>query len=170
LYAQYQYDTQLLSSLLEKSYYHDAPLPLGASRISPEKDKVLFVTENLSDQHLIQIALRELKMEMEPVFIQNELEFTEFLKQLADCKEKSPRAVFIDYYLSFAKGMELLGHIRQQFCPQELPVILMLPLLFPQLINASFEAGANTCILMPVDFFELEKVLAGAIKWAVGRA
>lgn len=156
----------LHNQLLKNSLCTTNPLPTGSSWTIPEKEKILFVTDNLSDQHLIQIALRELQMAMEPIFVQNELEFSVFLKQIAESKEAFPRAVFIDYYLSFAKGMDLLSSIRQHFCPQELPVILMLPVLFPKLINTSFEAGANTCILMPVDFFELEKVLLGAINWA----
>lgn len=126
--------------------------------------KVYFISANPADRHLLQLAVEELNLELEFVFFKSA---EDFLQRLQEGKTHIGHKdiLFLDYFLVRKTGLDLLKTIRLDTRFAELPVFMMVPAMFDRILQASYDEGANCCILMPVDFYELITTLKGVLSY-----
>ncbi|MFK7926078.1 MAG: hypothetical protein AB8H47_29290 [Bacteroidia bacterium] len=126
--------------------------------------KVYFISANPADRHLLQLATEELSLELEFVFFKNAEDFLQGLQE-GKIPIGHKDILFLDYFLIRKSGLDLLKAIRLDTRFADLPVLMMVPAMFDQILQASYDEGANCCILMPVDFYELITTLKGVLSY-----
>lgn len=127
-------------------------IPTVASRKRDQGKQILFVTDVLSDQHLIQLVMKDIESPHTVIFAERRNTVYELL---GPGKESYPALILIDYYMGGEEGLRLLKWKQTQPHLAHIPVVIMLPALFDRLMIECYEAGANCCLQMPIDFFEL---------------
>lgn len=126
--------------------------------------KVYFVSANPADRHLLQLAIEELGFETEFVFLKSAEEYLELIEK-PQFSANPNDILFVDYYLSKRSGLDLLKILRSDCRFKDIPILMMVPAMFEKILEGSYQEGANCCILMPVDFYELISTLKGVLSY-----
>ncbi|MEL7531909.1 MAG: hypothetical protein AAFN10_11400 [Bacteroidota bacterium] len=124
--------------------------------------KVVFVSANPADRHLLQVAVEELAIKLEFVFLKSAEEFQTQLEE-GRIVIGTHDILFVDYFLPRKSGLELLQILREDERFAQLPILMMVPAMFDKILIGSYQEGANCCILMPVDYYELITTLKGVL-------
>ncbi|MEM6345509.1 MAG: hypothetical protein AAF927_16575 [Bacteroidota bacterium] len=126
--------------------------------------KVVFVSANPADRHLLQVAVEELAFKLEFVFLKNAEELQTQLES-GQIVMGDQDILFIDYFLPRKSGLELLKILRKDERFAQVPILMMVPAMFDKILIGSYQEGANCCILMPVDYYELIRTLKGVLDY-----
>ncbi|MEL6650993.1 MAG: response regulator [Bacteroidota bacterium] len=124
--------------------------------------RVFFVSSNPADRHLLQLAIEEMGLRLDVQFFENGEALHEYLEKPRTVIDKGD-VFFVDYFLPRQSGLNLLGDLREKYALAHQAVFMMVPALFETILQQSYVAGANCCVLMPVDFFELISTLKGVL-------
>ena len=120
--------------------------------------KDLYVAEDdMDDQFLFDSAFRDLECasDYHVQFADN----GQRLIELIDSQKPLPKAIFLDLNMPVKNGLECLQELRSKFSAEKLPVIIFSTSGDPELVNKTFELGANRYIQKPNDFHKLSKAL-----------
>lgn len=154
--------------LIKKYPQLEAVLEMKESRqqtVIPEGiKKVVFVSANPADRHLLQVAVDELAIKLEFVFLKSAEEFQDQL-ETGQIVLDDQDVLFIDYFLPRKSGIDLLQFLRKNDRFEQLTILMMVPAMFERILIGSYQEGANCCILMPVDFYELISTLKGVLNY-----
>ena len=95
--------------------------------------KVVFVSANPADRHLLQIAVEELAIKLEFVFYKSAEEFQSRM-EAGEIEIGENDILFVDYFLPRQSGLELLKMLRSDERFGQLPILMMVPAMFDKIL------------------------------------
>ena len=113
---------------------------------------ILLVEDNPDDAALTELALRNWPARLE---IAHDAE--EAVDYLFGNTHNAPRLVLLDLGLPDTDGLEVLRRIRQNERTRLIPVVILTSSMAPDDVAASYQMGANSYVLKPVDFDEFSE-------------
>ncbi len=127
--------------------------------------EVLLVEDNIHDAELTIRELKKHNMANNLVHVTNGAEALDFIfatGQFANTRamQFSPRLVLLDIHMPKVDGIEVLQKIKADARTKTIPVIMLTSSKEHPDIRKSYELGANSYIVKPVNF----ESFAGAIK------
>ena len=133
---------------------------------------ILLVEDNPDDVALTKRALKKANLLNELVVVHDGVEAMEFLLGEGDYADREasfmPEVILLDLKMPRMNGLETLEHIRGDDRTNLLPVVVLTTSKEEQDIISSYNLGANSYIVKPVDFnqfFEAVKQLG--LYWLV---
>ncbi|HMF30703.1 MAG TPA: response regulator [Candidatus Lokiarchaeia archaeon] len=133
---------------------------------------ILLVEDNPDDVTLTKRALKKANILNELVVVRDGVEALEFLFGEGDYTERDisivPEVILLDLKMPRMNGLETLERIRADDRTKLLPVVVLTTSKEEQDIISSYDLGANSYIVKPVDFdqfFEAVKELG--LYWLV---
>lgn len=138
--------------------------------LQPEVVEVVLVEDQVADAQLILRALRAKNLANNVLWLRDGAQALEFLLRSGHYAE-SPierhlKLVLLDVKLPKVDGIEVLQAIRNTAELRKLPVVMLTSSPERRDIARSYEAGANSYIVKPVDFDQLiDTVSATIVYW-----
>lgn len=123
-------------------------------------DVILLVEDNADDEALARRALTKNNITNRIVVARDGLEALDLLFGAGGAEPLSPAVILMDLKLPKLSGIETLDRIRADERTSTLPVIMLTTSDEQADILRSYEVGANSYVLMPIDFNEFTKVTA----------
>jgi len=128
----------------------------------PELD-ILLIEDSHEDALLTMRALRKANPTHEMHWVQDGEEALNFLfkqQQSNAAHGKMPRVIFLDLKMPKMTGLEVLAQLRSQAHTQHLPVVILSSSGEDNDISESYDLGANSFVVKPMDFREFERTIA----------
>ncbi len=113
--------------------------------------EILLVEDNPDDAELIFYALKKFNLARSVVHL---VDGQEALLYLSDPARPLPRVVFLDIKLPRINGLEVLNTLRQDPRTARLPVVMLTSSAAERDIVESYQRGANSYVVKPIDFDE----------------
>ena len=125
--------------------------------------RVLVVEDDANDARLTTRFLGRWRLPLE-VHVATRLEdATAFL-----LREPSVALVILDHMMPGCSGMELLTTLRSKGCADMVPVVVMTGNSDGHVVQRAREAGANSCVLKPIDPEDYERTVAAIADFWLG--
>ena len=125
--------------------------------------EILLVEDNMNDAELIIEALREVNLANHLVHLQDGEEALEFIFATGAYAEremkKVPRVILLDIKMPKVDGIEVLRQIRANPVTKLIPVVVMTSSKEEHDIIKSYELGANSYVVKPVEFNDFAKAV-----------
>ncbi len=112
---------------------------------------ILLVEDNPDDAELIFYALKKFNLARSVVHLQDG---EAALTYLRDPARPLPQVVFLDVQLPCINGLDVLAALRQQKRTARLPVVMLTSSAVEDDILTSYQRGANSYVVKPIDFDE----------------
>ena len=136
-----------------------------ASERTPNAPDILLVEDNPYDAELTLLALRKEGLADQLIWLKDGAETLEFLfgeSGVATLGNVNPKVILLDLKLPKVDGQEVLRRIKGDPRTRTIPVVVLTSSREDSDVVGSYEAGANSYIVKPVDvdkFFEAVKRL-----------
>jgi two-component system response regulator len=119
---------------------------------------LLLIEDNPDDVALAQRALKQRGVKV----LLNIATSGKEAMELLDAREndKLPKAVFLDLNMPGWHGFDVLKRVRENSKMAALPVVVLTTSNEPSDIERSYELGANSFVIKPLDFSEFSDVFA----------
>ena len=111
---------------------------------------ILLVEDNQSDIELTRRALQKIRIANELVVAEDGVDALDYLYRAQD----QPALVLLDLKLPRVSGLDVLRRIRMEERFRYLPVVIFTTSSEEQDIIKSYDLGANSYMLKPVDFMQ----------------
>ena len=111
---------------------------------------ILLVEDNPSDIELTRRALQKIRIANELVVAEDGVDALDYLYRAQD----QPALVLLDLKLPRVSGLDVLRRIRMEERFRYLPVVIFTTSSEEQDIIKSYDLGANSYMLKPVDFMQ----------------
>lgn len=119
---------------------------------------LLVIEDNPADAELMRRAIERLETPLNIQFTNDGVRALEALHgPLAIKEETPPRLIILDLKLPKMDGHEVLRRIRAHKRTQAIPVVVLTSSQQESDIRTSYEAGANSYMVKPVDFSQFAK-------------
>jgi two-component system response regulator len=129
---------------------------ITAEDLAPDIVEILLVEDNPNDVQLTLHALKRHRLANRVLVVRDGVEALEFLfatGAYADRRNaESPRLVMLDLKLPRVDGMEVLRAIRGNPRTRTIPVVMLTSSREERDIAETYDLGANSYIVKPVDF------------------
>ena len=126
--------------------------------------EILLVEDNMTDAELIIRALRKINLANNLVHVKDGAEALEFVfatGEYADREMKNiPRVILLDIKMPKVDGIEVLRQIRANSETHLIPIVIMTSSKEEQDIIKSYELGANSFVVKPVNFTDFAKAVS----------
>ena len=122
----------------------------------------MIAEDDADDRFLLRSAFEENGYKDKLEFVENGVEMIEYLRSLAEKKEKGalPRFVLLDLNMPKKDGREVLKEIKQSPDLSKIPIIIFSTTNNEQEMRRCYELGANSYITKPNSFESLIKTVA----------
>lgn len=125
---------------------------------------ILLVEDNMNDAELIIEALRDVHIANKLVHLQDGEEALEFIfarGAFAERKIKNiPKVILLDIKMPKVDGIEVLRQIRANHDTKLIPIVIMTSSKEEQDIIKSYQLGANSFVVKPVEFNDFAKAVS----------
>jgi CheY-like chemotaxis protein len=140
-----------------------------------EQIEMLLVEDNPLDAELTMTALTSGKVANRITWVKDGEEALEYLfrtGRYADRGDRQPRLVFLDLKMPKVNGLEVLEAVKSHESTRRIPVVVMTSSQEESDIAKSYDLGANSYVVKPVDFNSLADVTrqAGYYWLAINRS
>lgn len=126
--------------------------------------EILLVEDNMNDAELIIQALREVKLSNNLVHLQDGEEALEFIFATGAFAEreirKNPKVILLDIKMPKVDGIEVLRQIRSNVETKLIPIVIMTSSKEEHDIVKSYQLGANSYVVKPVNFNDFAKAVS----------
>jgi two-component system response regulator len=119
--------------------------------------EILLVEDNPNDELLTLHAFRKHNLASRVLVVRDGAEALEFIfctGAFADRPTANPRVILLDKKLPFVDGLDVLREIRVDPRTSLVPVVMLTASAEESDVTASYESGANSYIVKPLDFEE----------------
>jgi len=128
--------------------------------------EVLLVEDNHGDIHLIEQAFEDRNIQAKLYSVQTGQDALDWLYQREDFTEAPrPDFVLLDLNLPATSGESVLEELKSDPNLKRIPVIILTGLKSEADLIEAYDAGANACLLKPVDPAEFADQIQGAIEF-----
>jgi two-component system response regulator len=120
--------------------------------------EILYAEDSPTDAEVTMRALRKANLGNQIVWVKDGAEALDFLQSrgaYADRRNVRPRLVLLDLKMPKVDGIEVLRQIRESETLRTLPVVMLTSSAEESDIVRSYNLGANSYIVKPVDFHKL---------------
>lgn len=118
----------------------------------------IFLSDDDSDD--CSLFLEALEQVEESVCVRVAHDGVRLMQDLSESGIQSPELIFLDLNMPKKNGLECLAEIRTMPKYRDVPVVILSTTSNSDIIDRSFEAGANLYITKPASFGALKKSLA----------
>ncbi len=133
--------------------------------------RVLLVEDNINDIELILTTLKKHNVVNEVIVATDGEEALEYLfrqGKFAMRTKGNPIVVLLDLKLPAMDGLEVLRQIRNDDKLKTIPVVMLTATVEEEIVNESYNAGANSYVTKPVEFKEFIDIIKDiGIFWAI---
>ena len=131
---------------------------------SPGSVDVLLVEDNPYDAELIMHALQMVTTVSNIKWVEDGEQALDFLQGtdiFADCLAVAlPKLVLLDIKLPKIDGLEVLRLLKRDQNTRDIPVVMLTSSRMENDIRVSYQFGANSYVVKPVDFIDLKETTA----------
>ncbi|MGE5401447.1 MAG: response regulator [Ignavibacteriales bacterium] len=124
---------------------------------------ILLVEDNQDEEELTIMALRKNNIRNEVIVVRDGVEALDYLwgtgKYLNRDMSLMPSLVLLDLNLPRMNGIEVLRHLRTAERTRLIPVVVLTTSSDRKDVSGSYEVGANSYIVKPVDFEQFVEVV-----------
>ena len=133
---------------------------------------ILLVEDNRDDAELTRLALKDLKITNQLIWVHDGKEALDWLYCTGQHAARDPcllpTVVLLDLKLPKINGLEVLEDIRKTAVTRRLPVVILTSSREEQDIMRGYDLGANSYIRKPVDFEQFTQAIKElGIYWMV---
>ena len=124
--------------------------------------QILLVEDNRDDEELILLTLAENQIATDVKVVRDGAEALDYLfaaGQYAGQKTDLPFLILLDVKLPKINGLEVLQRVRQDERTSRIPVVMLTSSREDPDVNRSYELGANSYIVKPVDFDRFKEAI-----------
>jgi two-component system, response regulator len=134
--------------------------------------EILIVDDNVEDAELTIRALRKQNIANKLVHLTDGVEALDFLtcsgKYHARIGQANPKVIFLDLKMPRLNGLEVLERIKKNDELKSIPVVVLTSSAEDPDITRSYDLGANSYIVKPVEFENFLKTVADlGLYWVV---
>ena len=124
--------------------------------------EILLLEDEPADAYLVQLAIRESKINATITHLQDGREGLDYLRRISPyTTEIPPDLILLDINMPRMNGREFLSNIKMDAQLKNIPVIILTTSDVERDINTSYRLGACGYITKPVDFSQLIDVMSG---------
>ena len=130
-----------------------------------ENVDILLVEDSPADAELALRALRKGKLANNVTWVKDGAEALDFIFRrgaYAGRPEQNPKLILLDLKLPKVDGIEVLKRIKADERTRVIPVVMVTSSAEGRDITASYELGANSYIVKPVEFERFSETVAAA--------
>ena len=128
-----------------------------------EQKNILLVEDNPDDIELARRAFKKVNINNNMVITHDGAETLEYLhgkgKYQGRNIEDLPRIILLDLKMPKVHGLEVLKHVRENQQTKYIPVIILTSSQDKKDVIRSYELGANSYIVKPIDFLKFSEVV-----------
>ena len=127
--------------------------------------EILLVEDSPNDAELAMRALRKGGLANKLLWVKDGEEALDYLfrqGQYADREEGSPRLVLLDLKMPRVNGTEVLEKVKQHEATRRIPVVIMTSSQEESDMVRSYDLGANSYVVKPLDFTAMVEVVRQA--------
>lgn len=131
----------------------------------PEQVEILLVEDNANDAELAMRSLRKGGLVNRLLWVRDGEEALEYLFRTgayADRAEGSPRLVFLDLKMPRLDGTQVLAQIKGDPRTRRIPVVIMTSSQEESDMARTYDLGANSYVVKPLDFGAMVDVVRQA--------
>ena len=124
--------------------------------------QILLVEDNRDDEELILLTLAENQIATDVKVVRDGAEALDYLfatGQYAGQESSLPYLILLDVKLPKMSGLEVLQWIKQDQRMSRIPVVMLTSSREDPDVNRSYELGANSYIVKPVDFDQFKAAI-----------
>ncbi|RRB18155.1 response regulator [Larkinella knui] len=120
----------------------------------PKQAKILVIEDNRDHWNLIEKAMKECFVEVEPVWAENSQQALAYLEDCLLVGQGLPLFILLDLYLPEREdGWKLLEQIRSKKTPIDLlPIVVLSSSVYDEDITESYDRGITSYLVKPSDF------------------
>ena len=126
--------------------------------------EILLVEDNITDAELIIRSLRKVNLANNLVHVKDGVEALEFIFATGAFAEREiknmPKVILLDIKMPKVDGIEVLRQIRANANTKFIPIVIMTSSKEEQDILKSYELGANSFVVKPVNFNDFAKAVS----------
>lgn len=135
-----------------------------------QQKNILLVEDNPDDVELARRAFQKININNNMVVTHDGAETLDYLngkgKYQGRDTEDLPRIILLDLKMPKVHGLEVLKHVRENQHTKYIPVIILTSSQDKKDVIRSYELGANSYIVKPIDFLKFSQVVQQiAIYW-----
>ena len=127
--------------------------------------EILLVEDNPADVELVLRALKKNNLANKVHVVTDGAQALDFVFCTGAYKDRDvknpPKVIFLDLKLPMVDGKEVLKRIKSDERTKVIPVVIMTSSQEESDVIASYQLGANSYIVKPVDFGKFSDVIAG---------
>jgi two-component system response regulator len=128
-----------------------------------EQKNILLAEDNPDDIELARRAFQKVNLNNNIIVTHDGAETLDYLNgkgkyQGRDTKDL-PRIILLDLKMPKVHGLEVLKHVRENQQTKYIPVIILTSSQDKKDIISSYELGANSYIVKPIDFLKFSEVV-----------
>lgn len=124
--------------------------------------QILLVEDNRDDEELMLLTLEEHHIVEDVKVVRDGVEALDYLfstGSYADQNPSLPRMILLDVKLPKVNGMEVLARVKSDARTRKIPVVILTSSREEPDIERSYELGANSYIVKPVDFDQFKDAI-----------
>jgi len=126
--------------------------------------EILLIEDNLDDARLAIRALKKQNLANKLVHLKDGVEALDFIFATGAFEgreiQKTPKVILLDLKMPRVNGLEVLQKVKSDPRTKYIPVVILTSSLEDPDIKKSYELGANSYIVKPVEFDNFSKTVA----------
>lgn len=124
--------------------------------------RLLLIEDDPKDQRIIKRFLSETQIRNELVVLEDGQQGLDYLKRCADFEERKgpqPHLVLLDLHLPKKGGHDVLEELNEWGDLKKIPVVILTTSAEGEVIDRSYDLGARSHIVKPVDIEQFSRVI-----------
>ncbi|MFN8285231.1 MAG: response regulator [Chitinophagales bacterium] len=131
--------------------------------------EILVVEDNPYEADLVKRCLKKLLPPERIAHIEDGAQALDFIFARGDYAFREgaglPRLILLDIKLPKVTGLEILAQIRANAATQQVPVVVFSSSREMRDLTEAYKYGANSYVVKPIDFGELENVITSIVRY-----
>ena len=134
--------------------------------------EILIVDDNVNDAELAIRALRKQNIANRLIHLLDGVEALDFLYGKGNFKDRNteikPKVIFLDLKMPRLTGLQVLERIKSDAALKSIPIVILTSSAEDPDVKRSYELGANSYIVKPVEFENFAKTVANlGLYWVI---
>ena len=159
----------MYSPLFTSPTMTDNPINQYPDTLTEQPISVLLIDDNPSDAELAMLALRRHRIRNQIKWIRDGLEALDFLfcrgQYLQRTRINQPKIILLDLKLPKTNGIEILRQLKLNIDTKIIPIVVFTSSAEESDIFASYQSGANSYVVKPVDSERFNQVVLEIISY-----